>query len=89
MATRLCPRCSSENIEPEVADFSGFLHGSINKWNCQDCNYIGLAPEKTSEENENSPSPEKEGNSEELTFTNYLIILLVALLVGLLMLSLF
>jgi len=46
---RECPDCGSENVEPEVADFSGFLHSSINKWKCIECGYIGLMPEKESE----------------------------------------
>ncbi len=85
MAKRICPCCSSENIEPEVADFSGFLHSSINKWECNDCEYVGLAPEKTNEQSSDSKDTEP---SPGLTYRQYLVIIIVAAITGLLMLSL-
>ncbi len=87
MAQRICPNCNSEDIEPEVADFSGFLHGSVNKWTCNDCEYIGLAPEKINSQNSDSSNVNQKKHVERSTLANYAIIILTALLLGLLMTS--
>lgn len=70
---RICPNCESEDVEPEVADFSGFLHGSVDKWECSNCGYIGLMPEKQTEKND-KVEEEKEDSGNPSTLQKTMVV---------------
>lgn len=57
---RFCPNCGSTWVEPDTSNRAevAYSGGNANRWQCNECGYIGLMPE-------GDPDQDYENTSEE------------------------
>lgn len=76
MPKRFCPNCGSSWVEPDSSNRAYIAYGGgSNKWECNDCNYVGWMPEGDPEETDQDLDfePGEDYPREDLDFgTGYL-----------------